>query len=75
MSEKWLPSEQNFSPEVSKRILSRDEFQGLAEIPWEREWFANLKNEHTKLAYRRDIADFIEFVWLGSIQELQHIVL
>ena len=30
-----------------------------------------MKNEHTKRAYRRDIADFIEFAGLASIEELR----
>jgi len=73
MNEKPILPWQNQSLETSKRTLTQSEFQWLSEIPWEHEWFANLKNEHTKRAYRRDIGDFIEFTGLGSINGLRMI--
>src|SRR5262245_90156 len=45
-----------------ERLLTRDEFQRLAEVPPEVEWFANLKNQHTRRAYRNDIQSFMTFV-------------
>jgi Phage integrase, N-terminal SAM-like domain len=41
--------------------LTRSEFFGLAELPPETEWFADIDNAHTKRAYRADIADFMAF--------------
>ena len=35
---------------ASKSLLSREEFQKLAEVPPEAEWFANLDNEKTRRA-------------------------
>lgn len=45
----------------STRVLTRSEFFGLAELPPETEWFADIDNVHTKRAYRADIADFMAF--------------
>ena len=35
-----------------ERLLSKTEFQRLADVPPEAEWFANLTNENTRRAYR-----------------------
>ena len=39
-------------------ILTTDQFQDLAEIPPELEWFANLTNTNTRRADQQDIRDF-----------------
>ncbi len=41
------------------RALTAPEFQGLAEMPAELEWFANIDNPRTRRAYRTDVADFM----------------
>jgi integrase/recombinase XerD len=40
------------------------QFQHLAEVPPEIEWFANLTNANTRRAYRQDLADFMDFTGL-----------
>lgn len=47
-------------------ILTKEEFQRLADVPPEIEWFANLKNPHTRRAYRNDIRDFTKFVGINE---------
>jgi site-specific recombinase XerD len=42
-------------------VLTAAEFQRLADVPPEAEWFKNLDNSHTKRAYERAIKDFIRF--------------
>ena len=44
------------------RKLTDDQFQGLAQIPPEVEWFANIRNKNTRKAYQRDVKDFSQFV-------------
>ena len=42
-------------PAVAKtkedRLLTREQFQGLAQLPPEAEWFVNIQNPRTKRAY------------------------
>ena len=33
------------------RLLTREQFQGLAQLPPEAEWFVNIQNPRTKRAY------------------------
>lgn len=47
--------------EVGKRILTASEFQFLADVPAELEWFANIQNANTRRAYKNDVHDFMEF--------------
>jgi len=48
-------------PSTSRALTAR-EFQGLAEVPPELEWFANIPNAKTRRAYQLDISDFTGFV-------------
>ena len=56
---------------ASKSLLSRAEFQKLAEVPPEAEWFANLDNEKTRRAYKLDLQDFMAFVGLQRVEEFR----
>ena len=51
------------NPHVSirggKPLLTAAEFQQLADVPPEVEWFKNLDNDHTERAYKKAIKDFI----------------
>jgi site-specific recombinase XerD len=51
--------------------LSVAQFQALADIPPEHEWFGNLQNRNTKLAYENDIKQFMEFVGLSEPTQLR----
>jgi integrase/recombinase XerD len=51
--------------------LTRTQFDTLADIPPELEWFANLTNPNTRRAYRQDIADFQAFAGLRQPEEFR----
>jgi len=56
---------------VARGLLSRAEFQKLAAVPPEAEWFANIDNARTRRAYRMDLADFMSFVGLQRLEEFR----
>jgi len=61
-------------PEIVKRenrALTAAEFQGLAEVPPELEWFANITNEKTRRAYKNDVTEFSRFIGIGSPEEMR----
>ncbi len=47
--------------EPTNRLLTSAEFQKLADMPPEVEWFANLANPHTRRAYENAVKDFMRF--------------
>jgi site-specific recombinase XerD len=53
------------------RRLTAPEFQGLAEVPPELEWFANLDYPRTRRAYERDVRDFMGFIGIGAPAEFR----
>jgi integrase/recombinase XerD len=55
------------------RTLSQAQFQGLADVPPEVEWFANLTNANTRRAYRQDIGDFMAFAGLRQPEQFREI--
>ncbi len=61
--------------EVIKRengsLLAKPEFQDLAELPAEAEWFANIENPQTRRAYRIDLLDFAGFVGLARPEDMR----
>src|SRR5712691_6985345 len=58
-------------PAPLPRALSVAQFQTLAEVPPEIEWFANLTNANTRRAYQQDIADFMAFAGLRHPTEFR----
>ena len=54
---------------VPPSTLSVAQFQHLADVPPEIEWFANLTNANTRRAYQQDLADFMAFA--GLLQPAQ----
>jgi hypothetical protein len=54
---------------AGRRALIALEFQGLAAVPHEAEWFANIDNPRTRRAYRIDIHEFMGFVGIGRPEE------
>lgn len=54
-------------------ILDAAAFQGLAELPPEIEWFANITNVNTRRAYRRDVKDFSSFVGLDCPEDIRRV--
>jgi site-specific recombinase XerD len=57
--------------EGSQRLLTQAEFHGLAEVPAEVEWFANIDNPQTRRAYQNDLADFMHFVGIRQAEEFR----
>src|SRR5262245_26053745 len=55
----------------AERLLSKPEFQRLAEVPPEEEWFANLENVNTRRAYRNDVTAFMRFVGIKHPEEFR----
>jgi integrase/recombinase XerD len=56
---------------ISRGLLTRKEFQDLADVPPEVEWFANIDNPRTRRAYRIDLQDFSQFVGLRHPSEFR----
>src|SRR5947209_8587312 len=52
-------------------VLTAAEFQGLADVPPEAEWFKNLDNDHTKRAYERAIKDFMLFAGIDQPEKFR----
>ena len=68
---KLISNEDKALVRSENRVLTRAEFQGLAEVPPEEEWFANIKNRNTRLAYQKDVKEFVKFLGLEGRHELQ----
>ena len=43
---------------ISKENLTPAEFSGLADVPPEIEWLANITNDKTRRAYKNDVQEF-----------------
>ena len=56
---------------TSNRALTSKEFQGLAEVPPEVEWFANLTNKETRRAYENALKDFMNFTGIQNPEEFR----
>lgn len=54
-----------------KRRLTDEQFYGLAEVPAEAEWFANIRNKNTKRAYQNDVRDFMLFLGVVKAEEFR----
>src|SRR5881409_4516230 len=55
------------------RALTAAEFDKLAEVPPEIEWFANLRNPHTRAAYENDLREFRRFVGIERPEEFRSV--
>ena len=55
------------------RKLTAAEFQGLADVPPEAEWFANIQNARTRRAYEGDIKEFVAFVGIRGAGEFRQV--
>src|SRR6204780_1131046 len=57
----------------SDRLLTAAEFQKLADVPPEVEWFANLSNPHTRRAYENAVKDFMRFAGIFRPEEFRSV--
>ena len=55
----------------TERLLTAAEFQRLAEVPPEIEWFANIRNRSTRRAYENAIRDFMQFTGIARPEEFR----
>lgn len=60
-------------PSPENRLLTREEFQGLSEVPAELEWFANIDNPNTKRAYVQDVKEFMRFTCIVEPREFRDV--
>ena len=65
--------EEVVSTDTGSRLLTREEFQGLAQVPPEIEWFANIQNARTRRAYQNDLRDFMTFVGIEKPEEFRQV--
>lgn len=54
-----------------KHRLTAAEFRGLADVPPELEWFANIRNAQTRRAYQNDIREFAAFIGISALEEMR----
>src|SRR5271170_3050560 len=55
----------------SDRLLTAAEFQKLADVPPEVEWFANISNRHTRRSYENAVKDFMRFAGIFRPEEFR----
>lgn len=60
-------------PPTSSRLLTAVEFQRLADVPPEIEWFANLGNKATRRAYENALQDFMQFTGIVQAVEFRNV--
>ena len=67
-----LPETTLPAPIVSgPRILTAQEFQGLADVPPEAEWFANIDNAGTRRIYATSLREFMTFVGISDAADFR----
>ena len=59
------------APARASRMLTAAEFQKLADVPPEIEWFANLTNANTRRAYESAVKDFMRFAGIERPEEFR----
>src|SRR5882757_5628692 len=57
----------------TERLLTAAEFQHLADVPPEVEWFANIRNRSTRRAYENAIKDFMRFAGIQRPEEFRKV--
>jgi integrase/recombinase XerD len=58
---------------IKTRLLTAAEFQRLAEVPPEAEWFRNIRSPATKRAYENAIKDFMTFTGIKRPAEFRDV--
>ncbi len=69
--DKGVERVQRVEGELEPRRLTDEQFRGLAQVPPEVEWFANIRNPNTRKAYRRDVQDFSLFVGIQNPEDFR----
>ena len=60
-------------PAVAERQLTVARFKGLADVPSELEWFANISNKSTRRAYENALQDFMGFIGISQPGEFREV--
>lgn len=71
-----VPRDDNFLSNATNQgeiLLTREEFQQLALVPPEAEWFANIQNKNTRRAYEYDVKEFFKFVGIEQPMQIRHV--
>lgn len=55
------------------RVLTALEFQQLADVPPEAQWFANLESPQTRRAYKNDLRGFMQFTGIAYPEEFRSV--
>ena len=55
-------------------LLTSEQFQRLADVPPEAQWFANLTSSQTRRAYQNDLQAFMQFTGIVQPQEFRSVV-
>ena len=58
-------------PAAAARLLTAADYQRLADVPPEVEWFANLGNKATRRAYQNALKDFMSFIGIAQAGEFR----
>jgi site-specific recombinase XerD len=58
---------------VKTRLLTAAEFQRLAQVPPESEWFRNIRSPATKRAYENAVRDFMLFAGINRPEEFRNV--
>jgi len=58
---------------AGERRLTAAQFRGLAEMPAEGEWFANISNPNTRRAYERALKDFGAFTGIAGARDFRQV--
>ena len=67
-----MPTDQLPAPIApAGRLLTADQFQRLADVPPEAQWFANLDSVQTKRAYQSDLRGFMAFTGIVQPEEFR----
>ena len=58
---------------ATEHRLTAERFQGLADVPPELEWFANISNKSTRRAYENALQDFMRFIGVKQPGEFREV--
>ena len=58
---------------TQRRALTAPEFQRLADVPSESQWFANLDSVQTRRAYKNDLKAFMAFTGIVQPEEFRSV--
>ena len=67
-------SDNTFLPLPSPTQLNAARFADLATVPAEKEWFANLGNQGTRIVWELAIRDFVRFAGITTRAEFRNVI-